>query len=277
MPGNESTSTTTIPAAPVIAPAENQQQHFLLHRIGGPAALEAAVEILYEKLLNDDNLARFFEGVDMGKLKLHQRKFLTIALTEIPKEINVSDLMKEKHKRFFAMGLNETHFDRVAAHLGDTLRELQVKEGFVEEIISVIAPLRIVFETGKKEHLLDKIGGSVALEAAVDIFYEKIVADPYLSRFFDGINLNKLKEHQRGFLTIAFTEIPEGVDMSHIIATKHASLFQDGLNETHFDKVAGHLMETLDDLQVRKDYIDEVIAIIAPLRAVFEEGARAAR
>jgi hypothetical protein len=68
--------------------------------------------------------------------------------------------------------------------LVDALRELQVKEALVEEIVRVIAPLRTVFETGKKQHLLDKIGGPVALEAAVDIFYEKIVADPYLTKIF---------------------------------------------------------------------------------------------
>jgi truncated hemoglobin YjbI len=88
--------------------------------------------------------------------------------------------------------------------------------------------------------------------------------------------MNRLKEHQRGFLTIAFTEIPEGVDVPQIIATKHAALFQDGLNETHFDKVAGHLVETLNELQVRKDYIDEVVAIVAPLRDVFAQGAKTA-
>jgi hypothetical protein len=30
---------------------------------------------------------------------------------------------------------------------------------------------------------------------------------------------------------------------------------------------------TLDGLQVRKDHIDEIVAIVGPLRAVFEEGA----
>jgi truncated hemoglobin YjbI len=109
---NVSPSTTTVPATPAADQQQQpQQQNFLLHRIGGPAALEAAVEILYEKLLTDDKLTRFFEGVDMEQLKLHQRKFLTIALTEIPKGVDVPGLMKEKHKRFFAIGLNETHFD----------------------------------------------------------------------------------------------------------------------------------------------------------------------
>ena len=32
-------------------------------------------------------------------------------------------------------------------------------------------------------------------------------------------------------------------------------------------------MATLDGLQVRKDYIDEIVAIVSPLRVVFEQGA----
>ena len=36
-------------------------------------------------------------------------------------------------------------------------------------------------------------------------------------------------------------------------------------------------MATLDGLQVRKDYIDEIVAIVGPLRAVFEQGAKAAQ
>jgi len=128
-------------------------------------------------------------------------------------------------------------------------------------------------ENEKKVYLLEKIGGPAALEAAVEIFYEKIVADPNVAKFFDGVDMDKLKAHQRDFLTLALTEVPEGVDVPKMMDTKHSQFFKQGLNETHFDHVAGHLVATLDGLQVRKDYIDEIVAIVSPLRAVFEEGA----
>jgi hemoglobin len=243
-------------------------QRQLLHRIGGPAALEAAVDIFYEKLVQDENLVKFFENVDMEKLKDHQRKFLTLALTNIPKDIDVASLMKEKHKRLFAMGLNETHFDLVVGHLEATLQGLQVQDGWIQEMIGIIAPLRTVFQTGRKEHLLDKIGGPAALEAAVDIFYERILNDASLTKFFKNTNINKLKMHQRNFLTLALTEVPPDMNIPELIATKHA------LNETHFDSVADHLMSTLKNLQVRDEHVDEIISIIAPLRVVFEEGAK---
>jgi hemoglobin len=250
------------------------QDHHLLNKIGGEAALEQAVEVFYEKLVSDPTLLRFFENVNLDKLKLHQRKFLAVALTEFPKDLDVASLIREKHHRLFALGLNETHFDKVASHLVATLQGLQVSESLIDEIVSVIAPLRSVFETGKKEHLLDKIGGMAALEAAVDLFYEKILADDELAPFFAKTNMARLKEHQRNFLSLALTEVPEDVNVPEIILIKHSRLFCMGLNETHFDKVAGHLVASLEGLQLRNDYIDEIVAIVVPLRAVFEQGAK---
>jgi hemoglobin len=277
LPTATTTTTTTSGEEPETKEKESlpeQQQPDLLTRIGGSPALEAAVEIFYEKLVADEMLAKFFEGVNLDKLKSHQRKFLAIALTEIPKDLDVASMMKDKHKRLFVMGLNETHFDLVAGHLVATLKGLQVPDALVDEVVGVIAPLRPVFENGKKEYLLARIGGPAALEATVDIFYEKLVADETLVKFFEGVDMNKLKKHQRDFLTLALTEVPAGINVPDLIANKHARLFADGLNETHFDSVAGHLVSTLEGLQVRKDYIDEIVAIVGPLRGVFEEGAK---
>ena len=45
---------------------------------------------------------------------------------------------------------------------------------------------------------------------------------------------------------------------------------EQGLNADHFDMVAGHLVSTLQDLGVAKPLIDEVVAIVGPLRSIFE-------
>ena len=44
----------------------------LYDRVGGSDAVSAVVEVLYEKILADVNLQRFFVGTDMKKLKRHQ-------------------------------------------------------------------------------------------------------------------------------------------------------------------------------------------------------------
>ena len=111
---------------------------------------------------------------------------------------------------------------------------------------------------------------SEALSATVEIFYDRLVADEQLAKFFEGISIIRLKTHQKKFLTIAFTEIPTDLDMVAYMTDKHSRLFQElELNETHFDLVAGHLVAALQQLNVPENLIGEVVAIVGPLRAIF--------
>ena len=52
--------------------------------------------------------------------------------------------------------------------------------------------------------LYEKIGGEKAVDAAVDIFYKKVISDHALAPFFDGMNLDRQKKMQKAFLTVAF-------------------------------------------------------------------------
>ena len=52
----------------LLAPEESQAHNEpLFERIGGPVAIEAAVELFYEKVMADESLVGFFEGVDMRR------------------------------------------------------------------------------------------------------------------------------------------------------------------------------------------------------------------
>mmetsp|Transcript_1345 Transcript_1345/g.3389 ORF Transcript_1345/g.3389 Transcript_1345/m.3389 type:complete len:136 (-) Transcript_1345:562-969(-) len=126
-------------------------QPYLLERIGGDDALKAAVSAFYGRVLADERLQKFFEGVDPKKLEAHQFRFLKLALTKVPKSVNVLELIQTKHSRLFDMGLNETHFDMVAAHLVEALKSLGVSEEHINEIVGIVGPLRAVFEKGAQE------------------------------------------------------------------------------------------------------------------------------
>jgi len=93
--------------------------------------------------------------------------------------------------------------------------------------------------------LFENIGGDATLEAAIEDFYCHVVVDPILSPFFEGINMGRLKNHQRRFFEMAFTRIPAIIDVSKVLIEKHAHLFDDSLNEKHFDKVFRHFVDTL--------------------------------
>ena len=50
----------------------------LFDELGGAAAVDKAVDIFYRRMLADDRVARFFEGVDMDKQAAKQKAFLTM-------------------------------------------------------------------------------------------------------------------------------------------------------------------------------------------------------
>ena len=52
--------------------------------------------------------------------------------------------------------------------------------------------------------LYERIGGVAAVEVAVDLFYEKIMADDRVNYFFDKTDMSVQRNHQKKFLTVAF-------------------------------------------------------------------------
>lgn len=107
--------------------------------------------------------------------------------------------------------------------------------------------------------LFDKIGGEAAVNAAVDIFYRKVLADDSINHFFETTDMAAQHAKQKSFLTMAFGSPNNysGDDMR----TAHAPLVAKGLNEDHFNAVAGHLQSTLQELKVADELIAEVMNI----------------
>ena len=114
------------------------------------------------------------------------------------------------------------------------------------------------------ESLFERIAGADAVDAAVDLFYRKVSTDPDASDFFDITDMDAQRAKQKSFLTMAFGGPHEytGKDQR----TAHEKLVADGLNDSHFDKVAGHLQATLEELGVDGDAIGEVMAIAGSTR-----------
>lgn len=107
--------------------------------------------------------------------------------------------------------------------------------------------------------LYEQLGGQPAVDAAVDIFYRKVLSDDRISHFFDGVDMDKQIGKQKAFLTMAFggPNNYSGLDMR----TAHAPLVARGLNESHFNAVAENLVTTLQELGVGQNLIDQVVAI----------------
>ncbi len=114
------------------------------------------------------------------------------------------------------------------------------------------------------ESLYQRIGGAGAVEVAVDLFYRRVLMDPDVMHFFDSTDMDGQRAKQKSFLTMAFGGPHEYTGRD--LRTAHAQLVADGLNDSHFDKVAGHLRATLEELQVDGDAIAEVMAIAGATR-----------
>ncbi|MDF9391222.1 MULTISPECIES: group I truncated hemoglobin [Methylococcus] len=112
--------------------------------------------------------------------------------------------------------------------------------------------------------LYEKLGGEAAVNAAVDIFYRKVLADPRINRFFEGVDMEKQAAKQKAFLTMAFggPHNYTGMDMRR----GHAHLVKQGLNDSHFDAVMEHLGATMKELNVPDELIAQAAAIAESTR-----------
>ncbi len=109
--------------------------------------------------------------------------------------------------------------------------------------------------------LFERLGGEEAVNAAVDIFYEKIIADDRTRDFFVDLDMSAQAQKQKAFLTMVFggPNNYTGKDMR----SAHAHL---GLEEGHFNAVVELLAETLTELGVSHLDIAEVAAIAASVK-----------
>lgn len=110
--------------------------------------------------------------------------------------------------------------------------------------------------------IYDAIGGADSVSAAVDKFYVRVLDDPTLAPFFEGVDMDRLKSHQRSFIAAAIggPEIYSGRDM----AAAHAGL---GISDEDFAAVVGHLVDTLTELGVPEETIEEIGGALAPLQS----------
>lgn len=112
----------------------------LFERLGGQDAINAAVDIFYRKVLTDDRINFFFDGVDMDKQIRKQKKFLTVVFGG-PNQYAGKNL-REGHRHLLEKGLNDTHVDIVIEHLGGTLQELGVNEQEINEVAAIANSVR---------------------------------------------------------------------------------------------------------------------------------------
>jgi len=112
--------------------------------------------------------------------------------------------------------------------------------------------------------LYEQLGGEPAVDAAVDLFYRKLLSDDRVARFFDDVDMDRQAAKQKAFLTMVFGGPAHytGLDMRN----GHKHLVERGMNDSHVDAVIELLGQTLRELGVGDDKIAQVAAIANSVR-----------
>ena len=112
----------------------------LYEQLGGAAALDRAVDLFYRRMLRDDRVAPFFEGVDMERQAAKQTAFLAMVLGG-PNNYTGRD-MRKAHAHLLARGLSDLHVDVVIEHLGAVLKELEATDAQIAEVAALANSVR---------------------------------------------------------------------------------------------------------------------------------------
>ena len=104
----------------------------LYHKLGGKAAMNAAIDAFYVKVRANERVKHFFDDVSMDKQRRKQKEFLSAAFGG-PLPWTGKD-MRKAHE---GMGLTEEHFNAIAENLVATLKDLKISQELIDQVVAV--------------------------------------------------------------------------------------------------------------------------------------------
>ncbi|MBU8907196.1 group I truncated hemoglobin [Desertibacillus haloalkaliphilus] len=110
--------------------------------------------------------------------------------------------------------------------------------------------------------LYEKIGGEKAIATAVDIFYEKVLADDTVNHFFTNTDMDKQRSHQTKFLSFALGGPNQYTGQS--MEKAHQGM---NIQPVHFKAIANHLASTLRELNVDENDVNVVLEKVGSLES----------
>jgi len=110
--------------------------------------------------------------------------------------------------------------------------------------------------------IYEQLGGNGGVKTAVTVFYNRVTTDDALAEWFAGVDISRLRAHQRAFLAAALDgpQLFAGRDLTEA----HAGM---RITDDAFTLVCDHLAETLGDLGVAPDVVAAVGVRLEALRA----------
>jgi hemoglobin len=112
----------------------------------------------------------------------------------------------------------------------------------------------------------DAVGGGAAVSAVVNDFYGRVLGDPNLAPYFEGVDIGRLKRHQ----ALLVTQVLGGPERytGRPLGEAHAGL---GIDHEDFTSVVGHLAAAMKDAGVPDDIIGRAGAVVTATESVIVE------
>ncbi|MFT7569643.1 MAG: two-component system chemotaxis sensor kinase CheA [Paracoccaceae bacterium] len=150
------------PAAAVeAAPAAEAPGGSIYERAGATSAIDAAIELMYGKVMADEELAPLFEGVDMARMQGHTVEYMIKAFG------GPDDYFNDALKPFFAQmaqnGFSGPHFNKVGDYLAAAMAVLEIDPAVVDDAMMVFVASEGDFVSGAEA------GEAPAEEAAPEV------------------------------------------------------------------------------------------------------------
>jgi hemoglobin len=111
--------------------------------------------------------------------------------------------------------------------------------------------------------LFERYGGFPKVSKVVSTFYDRVLDAPDLERYFEGVDMRRLIDHQTKFIA-SILGGPASFTPEHIAAV-HRHLH---IDDASFDEIVGILRETLEDHDFAENDIGEVVVTVRSYRSV---------
>lgn len=113
----------------------------------------------------------------------------------------------------------------------------------------------------KSSSLYEQLGGESSITAVVGSFYDKVTNDEDLEHFFREVNMKRQRLHMKNFLSEVLGGPKNDRDVDLKAAHSHLDIY-----EKDFNKVAGHLLSTLQQFNVKEDQTNQVMGAVASFK-----------
>lgn len=109
--------------------------------------------------------------------------------------------------------------------------------------------------------LYDKVGGQRGVELIVDHFYNRVLADNTVNKFFAHTDMQKQRHHQAAFISYALGGLEDYTGRS--MEKAHTGL---NLHPEHFNAIVQHLNEALAAHGILPEDVQAVLDRVATLK-----------